>query len=88
MKMRMAPIRSGSLTPSWPGFLARANVRKRRSLGGASTAERVGADRAAMGPLPPIDAATIGWRNSVILPRDYYVRLDTCDYPRRRQLPT
>jgi transposase len=62
------------------GFLARANVRKRRSLGGASAGERVGADRAAMGPLPPIDTATIGWRTSVVLPRDYYVRLDTCDY--------
>ncbi len=61
-------------------FLARANVRPRRSLGGASAAERVGADRAAMGPLPPIDAATLGWRTSVVLPRDYYVRLDTCDY--------
>jgi transposase len=62
------------------GFLARANVRKRRSLGGASAAERVGADRAAMGALPPIDASTIGWRNSLVLPRDYYVRLDSCDY--------
>jgi transposase len=62
------------------GFLARANARKRRSLGGASAAERVGADRAAMGPLPPIEAATIGWRTSVVLPRDYYVRLDSCDY--------
>jgi transposase len=62
------------------GFLQRANVRKRRSLGGASAAERVGADRAAMGPLPPIDTAAIGWRTSVVLPRDYYVRLDTCDY--------
>jgi hypothetical protein len=61
-------------------FLARANVRKRRSLGGASAAERVGADRAAMGGLPPIDPATIGWRTSLVLPRDYYVRLDTCDY--------
>jgi transposase len=61
-------------------FLARANVRKRRSLGGASAAERVGADRAAMGPLPPVEGATIGWRTSVVLPRDYYVRLDTCDY--------
>ena len=61
-------------------FLARANVRKRRSLGGASAAERVGADRAAMGALPPIDTATIGWRNSLVLPRDYYVRVDTCDY--------
>ncbi len=62
------------------GFLARANVRKRRSLGGASAAQRVGADRAAMGALPPIEGATIAWRTSVILPRDYYVRLDTCDY--------
>jgi hypothetical protein len=24
--------------------------------------------------------ATIGWRNSLVLPRDYYVRLDSCDY--------
>jgi transposase len=62
------------------GFLDRANARRRRSLGGASAAERIGADRAAMGALPPIDAATIGWRNSVVLPRDHYVRLDSCDY--------
>jgi hypothetical protein len=33
-----------------------------------------------MGPLPPIDTVTIGWRNSLVLPRDYYVRLDSCDY--------
>lgn len=62
------------------GFLARANARKRRQLQGASANDRVGADRAAMGALPPIDTATIGWRSSVVLPRDYYVRLDTCDY--------
>jgi hypothetical protein len=49
-------------------------------LQGASANDRVGADRAAMGPLPPIDTATIGWRSSLVLPRDYYVRLDTCDY--------
>jgi transposase len=61
-------------------FLARANSRTRRSLGGASAMDRIGADRAAMGPLPPIDAATISWRNSLVLPRDYFVRLDTCDY--------
>lgn len=61
-------------------FLGLANARKRRSLQGASAAERIGADRAAMGSLPPIDTATIGWRNSVVLPRDHYVRLDTCDY--------
>jgi transposase len=62
------------------GFLARANARQRRALQGASANDRVGADLAAMGPLPPIDTATIGWRTSLILPRDYYVRLDTCDY--------
>ena len=33
-----------------------------------------------MGALPPIDTTTIGWRNSVVLPRDHYVRLDSCDY--------
>jgi transposase len=62
------------------GFLARANARKRRSLGGACAADRVGADRAAMGPLPPINPAAIGWRAGVVLPRDHYVRLDSCDY--------
>lgn len=61
-------------------FLALANARKRRTLQGASAAERIGADRAAMGALPPLDQAVIGWRNSVVLPRDHYVRLDSCDY--------
>jgi transposase len=61
-------------------FLARANARKRRSLQGAAATDRIGADRAAMGVLPPIDTATIGWRKSLVLPRDHYVRLDTCDY--------
>ncbi len=61
-------------------FLARANARKRRSLQGASAVDRVGADRAAMGALPPIDITAIGWRNSLVLPRDHYVRLDSCDY--------
>ena len=61
-------------------FLARANGRKRRSLQGAAATDRIGADRAAMGVLPPIDVATIGWRNSLVLPRDHYVRLDSCDY--------
>ena len=62
------------------GFLARANARKRRALQGAAANDRIGADRAAMGTLPPIDTTTIGWRHSLVLPRDYYVRLDTCDY--------
>ena len=61
-------------------FLTLANARKRRSLQGASAAERIGADRAAMSVLPPIDAAVIGWRNSLVLPRDHYIRLDSSDY--------
>ncbi len=61
-------------------FLTLANARKRRSLQGASAADRIGADRAAMSTLPPIEEAVIGWRNSLVLPRDHYVRLDSCDY--------
>lgn len=61
-------------------FLGRANARKRRSLLGAAASDRIGADRAAMGVLPPLEEAVIGWRNSLVLPRDHYVRLDSCDY--------
>lgn len=55
-------------------------TRPRRSLQGASSADRIGADRAAMVALPPIDETLLGWRHSIRLPRDHYVRLDTCDY--------
>jgi transposase len=61
-------------------FLAQANARKRRSLQGAAATDRIGADRAAMGVLPPIEEPVIGWRNSLVLPRDHYVRVDSCDY--------
>jgi transposase len=61
-------------------FLARANTRSRRVLGGAAPSDRIAADRAAMAALPPIDVTTIGWRHSVRLPRDHYIRLDSCDY--------
>ena len=61
----------------WTG---RVNVRPRRALDGAAPSDRIGADRAAMAPLPPIDAGSIGWRHMVRLPRDHYVRLDSCDY--------
>jgi hypothetical protein len=37
------------------------------------------ADRAAMLALPPVPLH-LGWRNSIRLPRDYYVRLDASDY--------
>jgi transposase len=61
-------------------FLTQANARKRRSLQGAAASDRIGADRAAMGVLPPLEEPVIGWRNSLVLPRDHYVRLDSCDY--------
>jgi transposase len=59
-------------------WLARANTRPKRVLG-CSAAERIGADKAAMLALPPVPPAT-GWRSSVRLPRDHYIRLDSIDY--------
>jgi transposase len=41
--------------------------------------DRLDADRAAMLALPPVPLQ-LGWRNTVRLGRDYYVRLDTSDY--------
>jgi len=61
-------------------WITRVNARPRRALDGAAPADRIGADRAAMVALPPIEATTIGWRHAVRLPRDHYVRLDSCDY--------
>lgn len=60
------------------GFLAKANVRRMRTLG-CRPADRVAADREAMLDLPPVPPAT-GWRRTVRLPRDYYVRIDSNDY--------
>jgi transposase len=59
-------------------FLERANQRWRRSLG-CAPAQRLEADRAAMLSLPPVPPST-GWRTSLRLPRDYYLRLDSNDY--------
>ena len=59
-------------------FLGRANTRHHRRLGCRPT-ERIDADRAAMLALPPVPPAT-GWRASIRLPRDHYVRLDSNDY--------
>lgn len=56
----------------------RANQRHHRALG-CRPIERWDTDRAAMLALPPV-APVIGWRTSVRLPRDYYVRLDSNDY--------
>lgn len=56
----------------------RANVRHHRALG-CQPITRWAADRAAMLPLPPV-ASQLGWRHSLRLPRDHYVRLDANDY--------
>ena len=50
----------------------------RRALG-CAPADRIAADRAAMLALPPV-APAVGWRASLRLPRDHYVRLDGNDY--------
>ncbi len=60
------------------GWLPKANARRMRVLG-CSPGDRVGADRAAMLVLPPVSPVT-GWRQSLRLPRDYYVRVDSNDY--------
>jgi transposase len=59
-------------------WLALVNQRPRRALGCAPT-DRIGADTAAMLPLPPVAPAT-GWRASTRLARDHYIRLDGNDY--------
>lgn len=59
-------------------WLPRANARRHRALG-CRPMDRFDTDRAAMLPLPPI-APALGWRTSVRLPRDHYVRLDANDY--------
>jgi transposase len=59
-------------------WLTLVNRRHRRVLGCAA-ADRIEADRAGMLRLPPVAPAT-GWRSSLRLPRDHYVRLDSNDY--------
>ena len=61
------------------GWTALANSRFKRVLG-CAPADRIEADRAAMAALPPIRESSLGWHNRVRLPRDHYVRIDTCDY--------
>jgi transposase len=59
-------------------WLTVVNGRIRRVLGCAPT-DRITADRQAMIGLPPVAPAT-GWRFSLRLPRDHYIRLDGNDY--------
>jgi transposase len=59
-------------------WLDRANSRQHRVLG-CRPVDRLAADQAAMLALPPVPP-TVGWRSSLRLPRDHYVRLDRNDY--------
>jgi transposase len=59
-------------------WLAVVNSRPRRALGCAPI-ERIIGDKSAMLALPPVAPAT-GWRCSIRLPRDHYIRLDSNDY--------
>jgi len=59
-------------------WLSMVNARRRRALGCAPV-DRISADQAAMLTLPPVAPAT-GWRSSLRLPRDHYIRLDSNDY--------
>jgi transposase len=71
-------ISPGDFNTQLQAWLGIANRRRKRSLGCAS-ADRIGADRAAMLALPPVPPVT-GWEMSLRLPRDHYVRFDSNDY--------
>lgn len=60
------------------GWLTRANQRQHRRLG-CRPVDRWAGDQAEMLALPPVAPVT-GWRHSVRLPRDHYIRLDANDY--------
>jgi transposase len=60
------------------GWLVRANSRHHRRIE-CRPIDRLGADTAAMLELPPA-APVLGWHHTVRLPRDHYVRVDSCDY--------
>lgn len=68
----------GDFNAQLAGWLAVVNRRPRRALG-CAPAERIAVDVAAMLPLPPVAPAT-GWRSSLRLARDRYVRCDANDY--------
>ena len=59
-------------------WLTTANARVVRTIK-AHPSELLAADKEAMLPLPPA-VMHLRWRNHVRLGRDYYVRVDTCDY--------
>lgn len=59
-------------------WLPRANARTVRAIGGRPV-DLLAVERPAMLTLPPLSPA-VGIRTRVRLARDYYVRVDTCDY--------
>jgi transposase len=59
-------------------WLVRANRRHHRRIE-CRPVDRIGVDRAAMVALPPV-TPTVGWRSSVRLARDHYVRIASNDY--------
>jgi transposase len=69
------PLDFNSQLEAW---LGRANQRQHRRLG-CRPIDRWAADRDKMLVLPPVAPVT-GWRHSIRLPRDHYVRLDSNDY--------
>jgi transposase len=71
-----SPVDFNAQFSDW--LTSRANQRQHRALG-CRPIDRWEADRAAMLALPPV-APVIGWRTSVRLPRDHYVRIDSNDY--------
>lgn len=68
----------GDFNTQLADWLKRANQRHHRVLG-CRPLDRWEHDRQAMLTLPPIAPVT-GWRSSLRLPRDHYVRLDGNDY--------
>ena len=69
---------AGDFNDQLAEWCSTVNGRVRRALG-CAPADRIAADRHAMLALPPVAPET-GWRASLRLPRDYYVRLDANDY--------
>ena len=65
-------------TTQLTAWLTLANARVVRTIK-AKPVDLLQADKAAMLPLPPVPPA-LGWVNRVRLGRDYYVRVDSCDY--------
>ena len=68
----------GDFNRQLAAWLTLANSRHHRRIE-CRPIDRLGADLAAMVPLPPV-APVFGWHHTLRLPRDHYVRVDTCDY--------